>query len=704
VTEAPTPVLDVPTARVRTAVERHSAGERADATAPPGDGSGPVASGYRPHLDGLRAVAVYLVVAFHAGSTQFSGGFIGVDVFFVMSGYLVTQLLWRDLAQLGRIRLTRFYARRVRRLLPAAAVTLVTTAIVFSALGSPSDIVAARNGFTAAFAYCANWFFVHRSTAYFGGDIEANPVLHFWSLAVEEQFYLVWPLALGGLFALARRFGPQRLRVVRGAIVVAALASFVWAMALRTSDPTRAYYGTDTRAYQLLVGALIALCPTLLAAARFRAAVRVLAPLALLATIGLALDVVDFDAIIRGGLVTTATAILIAALEHSDSVARRVLSNGALTYLGRISYGTYLWHWLVILVINSTMTMSVGSRLAVTALVATALASLSFHVLEAPIRTSPRLDRVRLPVIAAGLALSLAGGFIAIPALLDSDGAPAAVVNPGTAGTPIPPDLDFSAAAYTDLPPLPDCVDTAPSACIVVRGSGRHLLLMGDSHARMYLPAFIDIARDRDLTLSVVGVGGCPWARGLYSAMSPDDCARVKTDGYDRVIPALDPDVIVVVQYGFEDPIALSVVPLLDADGTPILGPDATARANIRAVDASLAALLGTDRDLVIIEPTPVARASDPARCLRTAEYLEQCRYTVGIKPSALEQHYRRIDRERNDVWSANFDRLVCPWLPICDPVVAGHLVKIDGHHISLAHSRSIAPAIADYLAAASLL
>lgn len=701
-TETPTPVLDTPTAAA--AAARPTTASSHDPIRRDGSDEEPTQSGYRPHLDGLRAVAVYLVVAFHAGSDTLTAGFIGVDVFFVLSGYLVTQLLWRDLALLDRVRYARFYARRVRRLLPAAAVTLGTTALVYSALGSPSDIDAARNGFTAAFAYCANWFFVHRSTAYFGGDIDANPVLHFWSLAVEEQFYLVWPLALGGVFDLTRRFGRYRLRVVRGVIGVAAVASFSAAMALRHSNPTRAYYGTDTRAYQLLVGALLALSPSLFSATRFRSAARLLAPLALVATIGLALDRVDVDAIVRGGFVTASTALLIVALERHDSVARRALSAGAMTYLGRISYGTYLWHWLVILVINMTVTVSAGTRLAITALVATALASLSFHLLEAPIRTSPRLDRVRKPVIGAGLALSLIGGFVVIPAVLNGDAAPSGALVSEQAGTPIPPDLDLSEAAYADLPPLPNCVGAAPSECIVVRGSGRHLLLMGDSHARMYLPAFIDIAETHDLTLSVVAVGGCPWARGLYSAMSPDRCASLKTDGYERVIPALDPDLVVVVQYGYEDPIAVSVVPLLDARGSPIAGPEATARANISAVDSSLPALLGDGRDLVIVEPTPIARANDPARCLRTAEFLEQCRYTVGILPSALEQHYREVDRDQPHVWSANFDRLVCRWLPICDPVVEGHIVKVDGHHISLAHSRSIAPAIAEYLAAASLL
>jgi peptidoglycan/LPS O-acetylase OafA/YrhL len=143
----------------------------------------------------MRAIAVYLVVLFHAGSSQFTGGYVGVDVFFVLSGYLVTQLLLRDITARGSIRFGRFYARRFRRLLPAAFVVLIATAFIFTAIAAPADVVNAVGSFKAAFLYVTNWYLIHSSTGYFGADISHNPVLHFWSLAVEEQFYLVWPSA-----------------------------------------------------------------------------------------------------------------------------------------------------------------------------------------------------------------------------------------------------------------------------------------------------------------------------------------------------------------------------------------------------------------------------------------------------------------------------------------------------------------------------
>ena len=226
----------------------------------------PVAAGpadsYRPHLDGLRAVAVYLVVLFHAGTSAFTGGYVGVDVFFVLSGYLVTQLLLRDVAQSGRIRFGRFYSRRFRRLLPAAFVALIVTAFVFTAISSTVEVSGAIGSFKAAFLYSANWYFIHHASGYFGADISTNPVLHFWSLAVEEQFYLVWPLALGGGFLLTRRLERARqMRAIRVAVVVGAIASAAWALSLKGSNPNHAYYGTDARAYELLAGAFLALTP-----------------------------------------------------------------------------------------------------------------------------------------------------------------------------------------------------------------------------------------------------------------------------------------------------------------------------------------------------------------------------------------------------------------------------------------------------------
>ena len=425
-----------------------------------GVGESAAGSVYRPQLDGLRAVAVYLVVLFHAGSSWFSGGYIGVDVFFVLSGYLVTQLLLRDIAGRGRVRFGRFYARRFRRLLPAAFVALVVTAMVFTAIASPAEVLNAAGSFKAAFLYATNWYFIHQASGYFGANITANPVLQFWSLAVEEQFYLLWPLALGGIFFATRRLDTTRqLRVIRTTLTIAAIASAVWALALRTTNPNHAYYGTDTRAYELLAGALIALGPQLIDTARqYQRTMRATAIIAIAALIAAASSTVHLDAIQRGIAATIITATLIIAVETTDTgIIKHALTNNATVYLGKISYGTYLWHWLVILVATRTFHLDTLTTIATCALVATALASLSYQLLEQPIRTSPLLNQHRYTVIAAGLTISTISALIVIPHILDTTTKTAPAITATTTGfTKIPPDLDWQ-HADKNLGPFTNC-------------------------------------------------------------------------------------------------------------------------------------------------------------------------------------------------------------------------------------------------------
>ena len=662
------------------------------------------ASGYRAHLDGLRVVAVYLVVAFHARLNGFSGGFIGVDVFFVLSGYLVTRLLLRDLDGSGSIRFRRFYARRFRRLLPAAAVVLLVSAVLYSVVASPVEVAEAEGGFRAAFLYVTNWYFISQSKDYFVADIATNPVLQFWSLAVEEQFYLVWPVLLTGLFALTRRFGTQRQRATQALVALAATASLVWAWSLQGSDPARSFYGTDARAYQLLAGALVALSPGLVKwAGRKPAVARAAAAAGLVTIVVAATSWIDFPVVQRGLVATLATVVVIVTLEAAGGgIARRGLSLAPMVYLGRISYGTYLWHWPVILIIAETAEVSPLSTFVLTVLVATGLASLSYQIMEHPIRISGVLDRHRGPVIAVGLAISAFGAFAIIPAVLAPAPTTATPTNTdlATSGfTPVP-DLDYQ-AIRNDIPIFTSCFDAPESACTIVKGTGQHVLLIGDSHAATLAPALAIIAKQNNLTLSVAVRAGCPWQRELFRVPGGGvpqpvaECRRHKDDVYDRVVPALDPDVIIVMNNDYPR----RNLPFLGPDGNVLEpGPELDAWLEKTTTD-SLAQLAAENRSIVIVEPIPNAgKGTDPVTCLSSAVVVEECRYVVSASPSPLEQTYRRIDRENNQVWSVDLDRLVCPYLPICDPILGGTVVQFDGSHLTNKFSTALAPDLAKYL------
>jgi len=661
---------------------------------------------YRPHLDGLRAIAVYLVVLFHAGVVRFSGGFVGVDVFFVLSGYLVTQLLLRDVYGQNGIRFGRFYARRYRRLLPAAFVALLVTAMVYAGIASPANVSAAVDAFKAAFLYVANWFFIGRSTAYFGGNIAQNPVLPYWSLAVEEQFYFVWPLLLTGIFALTARTGARQRTLVGGIVASLGVLSLVAAFALRSGSPAHAYYGTDARAYQLLGGALIALFPVVVSrAARYARATRFVLPITVVTLLLLASSWVHFDAIGRGALVTVTTIVLIIALEAAEfSPVNRLLSTRPAVYLGQVSYGTYLWHWPVILVMTTLLHLSALSTFLLTCLVATGIASLSFQVLERPVRLSPWLDRHRRAVIVSGLVVSVVSALVLVPAVLQEPSPARAIRGDTSTGfTPVPSDLDFGDATFTAAPSPPVCFDQPVSTCTIVQGSGKHLMLIGDSHARMLIPTFTRIARDNNLTLSLGISGGCPWQLGVYTPNSPTRCQRYKDDLYTRVIPQLKPDVVVAVNYGYDDPSIPPVPVINDAGQGMARGGLAFDRLMARATKRSAKALTQDGRDLVIVDPIPIDK-TDPTECLAHSKFLESCRYVARTGHTKLETLYRSLADHDDHIFDADLDRVVCPFFPICDPVVDHHIVKVDGQHLTREFADYVAPEVASYLRAIDVI
>lgn len=679
--------------------------------------------GYRPHLDGLRTVAVYLAVLGSAGSSRFVGGFVGVDVLFVLSGFLVTQLLIRDVGAPRAASLLRFYARRVRRLLPALWVTVLVTALVFSAVASPAEVVGAEDGFRAAFLSYANWHLIALPGDLFGGDASSSsPVLHLWSPAVGQQLLLVWPLLVGALVARRRRADALDWRSTRRVVAVGALASLGWAWWLRSSNLDHAVFGSEARAYQLLAGALLALAPGAMAwLQRFSRMAQLASAASLVLLVITASSWWDLDPVERGVAATVLTVIAIASLGATPAGAStRILSSGPLVHLGRISYGTYLWHWPVLVVMAKTFDLGPTSTIAFAVLIATALASLSFELLERRVRTSTWLDRHPREVIAAGVALSVAAALVVVPitgrgaerttAVVAAPARPAAGGAGSPGATPVPAGIDFE-AIRTDYPQILSCVDQSVADCTLVEGTGLRVLLMGDSHAAMYVPVIEAIAEREDMTLAMSELGGCPWQRGLHRVpesrlglpLPVGVCKTHQDDTYDRLIPAFDPDLVVVASLDYP----ARGLEYVGPDGEPLaLGSPEADELVQELTRASLAELRRDGRRVLLVEPTPLTPLPadrsvlrlNPVACLSTATVIEECRYVVDPGPSSLERLYRRIDDDDDRVWSLDVDRLVCPYLPICDPILDGHVVQIDGEHLTSGFASSLIPPISAYL------
>jgi peptidoglycan/LPS O-acetylase OafA/YrhL len=405
---------------------------------------------YAPGLDGVRALAVTAVVLYHLGTTGFvlnhgrsliaPGGFLGVDVFFVLSGFLITSLLLAERAETGRISIRKFYVRRARRLLPAlyAMLVVVSAAAAFWYHDYASRL---RGDLIAAIAYVTNWWLIAGGSSYFGVGTHPPLLTHLWSLALEEQFYLLWPLALIGLTYVRRRgtvITIVGLTVVASTLLAAILFS-PW------SDPSRIYYGTDTRLATPLLGALLAIVlrpwrwrPGTLG----RAARTTLSTTGLLAVIalgiGCALLTDQSPVLYRGGFLAIAAlaGLVVVAAAHPDAALGRALGVTPLRWLGERSYAIYLWHWPIFAVTQPGVNLSLGSAsLAVTTVLRIGLtlgaAAFSYRFVEKPMRAgalgrairswraAPRSRRVRGNLAAAGIGLTaiavivLVGGQIA---------------------------------------------------------------------------------------------------------------------------------------------------------------------------------------------------------------------------------------------------------------------------------------------------
>ena len=659
---------------------------------------------YRPDLDGLRSVAVYLVLLFHAGLGHFDGGFIGVDLFFVISGFVVTNVLLTEIDETGRLDLGRFYARRVRRLLPAAVTVIVATALVFLLVTPVVRRLTLVTDAQSALLYVANWNFLFKDTDYFAAAVEESPYLHFWSLAIEEQFYLLFPVLL--LFLVRRTRGRAwALPAALGGVLLLSVASqLVWGQI----NPTWAYYGTDARLYQLMAGAVLAVVLRRGLLRLPRPALSHAAALAGLAgVLVLGTGLVETTPTWRGLGATVAAVVLLAGLTGSEGLLlARVLSRRIPVFLGKVSYGTYLWHWPVILVLGELLAVRPFLVSVLTVALSTGLAALSFEVLELPVRTARSLHRFRWSTAGTGVLVSALVAAFVVPSVLESERTPrvAATAATGTAvqsgdGTPVipadqvvreaptnkerkapvPRGMDWQ-AVLDDYGPNRTCEAEEPQACVVVEGSGPHLALVGDSHARMLAPLFIELAEEHDLTLSLNVVPSCPWQAGLRNHRPPkphqDKCIARRGEWYDKALPKLDPDVVVLssIAYDGEE----WAEDLSRVDGSKESLEELRLNTTLETVER----IRSHGARALIVKNIQLTPGMNAVECLSGAEFVADCEVPV-TEPPVSDAYYRIAAERHDDVHTLDINPIVCGTGPTCLPMVDDIVVWRDDKHLT---------------------
>jgi peptidoglycan/LPS O-acetylase OafA/YrhL len=476
---------------------------------------------FRPDVEGLRAVAIVLVLICHAGIGAASGGYVGVDVFFVISGFVITRVLVSELDATGRLSLAGFYARRVKRLMPQALTVIAAVVLGAWLLLPPLMAEAVADDVMAAGAYAMNWRLSAAAVDYFAvaGD---RPLDHFWSLAVEEQFYVVWPLLL--LVLSWRRPPAARGRILLAVGVIAA-ASFAFAIGEVRASPGSAYFSPAARAWELALGGLVALAgrplprrvafvaawcgaaAILLATLRFGADTAVPGLPALLPTVG-------------------AAALIAAGASTVPAWPTRALCTRPARYVGRISYAWYIWHWPVLVFATQHGPRSTAAGVVAT-LVSVVPAIVTHRWIEEPLRRSRlHLRRPRLTLgvalacpafaVACGIALSAS---IASPARLAADQVEGAaqlarthtLQESATALRPTPREADADRGrSHADGCLVSERAETSPPCVYGDRRSGTTAVLFGDSHAMEFFPALERIARRRHWRLVQLTKAGCP--------------------------------------------------------------------------------------------------------------------------------------------------------------------------------------------------
>jgi peptidoglycan/LPS O-acetylase OafA/YrhL len=589
---------------------------------------------FRPDIEGLRAIAIVGVILFHAGIRTVSGGFLGVDVFFVLSGFLITGILIEEVRQTGTVSLPAFWARRARRLLPAATlVSLVTLALV-AGLDSPFAPQTYARSAIAFATYWSNLLFIRRGADYFNHSQASDPFLHTWSLAIEEQYYLVFaPLVLLLAWMVrAKGFGYFRNRLLGVAIVVTA-ASFAGCLILTAARPIISFYGLPSRAWEFGVGAFLAVAASHGArrGTRWDPLLAIVALGALIASWFLADGQTPHP-----GAITILPVLGTGALIHlgggSPSLVGRLLEARPMRVLGRLSYSWYLWHWPITvywakLLPGNTIPMVIGMPI-----VSLALAQLTYMVIESRARRSPIFQTPRFALLAAAVMAAVTVG-AAKATTYRANG-----ILRAPAYASILEARDTRARIYRDGCHL-DINGVNPKICDYgLATSDTTVALFGDSHAVQWFPALEAIAIARGWHLISLTKSGCPsvsitvWTDALGRAYT--ECDRWRTAALDS-IAVLRPDLVVLGNFHWHKVM----------DERKWTGPGWSSpppRLWTRGLQATLDRLPRT-AGIVFLEDTPNPHFDVPTCLIEQMPHTDRCTFP---RNSAIAFALLRVERE----------------------------------------------------------
>jgi peptidoglycan/LPS O-acetylase OafA/YrhL len=647
---------------------------------------------FRGDIDSLRAVAILAVVGYHAELPGFRGGFTGVDVFFVISGYLITRNLLAEATGRGAVRLGRFWARRVRRLVPALGLVVLAT-LVASYLILPVvelDRVA-RQGAAAAL-YVSNVLFARQAQDYFATDVDRSPFLHTWSLGVEEQFYLVWPLLVAAV-VLGFRRRPEHLRTALGVTFGLVLAASFGLNLVQTGEGSSwAFFGLPARAWEFAAAGL-------LATVTIPEALRTGVSRTVAGVVGIAMIVVGVVVLsdaqaypgARALLPVVGTLLVIAAGDRPAgghrTIVPKVLGAEALQWFGRLSYSWYLWHWpFIVLAVAAVGEDTVALRTGAAA-VSLGVAYLAYRFVENPVRFGERFR-------ASGRTFAM-GAAVTLVALLGAGGLTVA----GDASTS---DLDeMMRQAQEEFL-------TAPSNCVVQEspvgtsysrcgdpGASRVVLLVGDSHAFHWLKALALMAETEDLLVVLSAGPSCPATavsvRSTPPGLDAQGCAEQR-QGTAALLEEYDVDAVVLAQSnGYVGSI------LDDAGGVP--DPETQARIWGASLDAYLRDLQARGLPVVVILDNPTL-PDDPMECLARARDIDACeleRAEALAQVAPLRAAEQQVLAALPEVPRFDATQAVCDE-EACRLEADGALVYVDKDHLSADFTRSLAPELARLL------